>query len=122
MGISILTLAGVSVLDFGLALGFEHSMVFKQLLSEWLRFPWSLLVGVGVGIGIGALAVILVETLLPRLTLHASTLWALVLCLLLGLWIKLLLYLPGLFVVSFSQSLLVGLVLGVFWKGRRYWR
>jgi hypothetical protein len=122
MGISILTLAGVAVLDFGLALGFEHSIVFKQFLSECLRFPWSLLVMSGVGIGIGALAVILVETLCPRLAIHSSTLWALVLCLLLGLWIKLLLYLPGLFVVSFSQSLLVGLVLGVFGKGRRYWR
>ena len=122
IGMTLLTFAIVSVIDFGLSWGFESSSLLQGILTGVFTFPGSLLAMVGVGMGIGALAVLLLETLRPRLPVQVSTLWAFILCLLVGLWVKTLLHLPGLLVIGFSQSLLVGLVLGVFWKGRRHWR
>ncbi|NJL20421.1 MAG: hypothetical protein HC895_05705 [Leptolyngbyaceae cyanobacterium SM1_3_5] len=50
--------------------------------------------------------------------LNVGVLWALVLCVMLSLLLKSLL-LPTLLS---GQLALVGIALGVFWKGRRYWR
>ena len=122
MGMALLTLVAVSILDYWFARGYESLPLFQQTMAAVLTFPWGLVTMAMVGLGIGGLAVFLLETFCTQLVIHASTLWALILCLLLGLWLKSFLYLPGLFVVGLSQSVLVGLVLGVFWKGRRYWR
>lgn len=76
---------------------------------------------IATAVGIGTLAVYLCERWLPQVLLNTSSLWALVLCLLLGLVLKSLLPLPSL-LLDLSQFTLIGVILGVFWKGRPYWR
>lgn len=71
-------------------------------------------------VGVGALGIVLCERWRPRLLPNTAILWTLVLCLLLAGWLKSVL-LPGLLVVRAAPSL-VGLVIGVFWKGAPYWR
>ncbi|MGD1908500.1 MAG: hypothetical protein ACFB0C_21300 [Leptolyngbyaceae cyanobacterium] len=71
--------------------------------------------------GIGALAVILMEKVFRSVFLNRGTLWALVVCLALVLWIKGFFPIPTAF-VSLSQLQFVGMMLGLFSKGRSYWR
>ena len=68
----------------------------------------------------GALGVTLCERWPGKIYLNTARLWALILCLLGGLAFKLLLPLP-LELVQLSQEGLIGVVVGVFWKGRPYW-
>jgi hypothetical protein len=71
--------------------------------------------------GIGALAVILMEKVFSGVFLNRGTLWALVACLALLLWVKDFLPIPTVF-VSLSQFQFIGMVLGLFAKGRSHWR
>uniref|UniRef100_A0ACD5GN00 Uncharacterized protein n=1 Tax=Desertifilum tharense IPPAS B-1220 TaxID=1781255 RepID=A0ACD5GN00_9CYAN len=73
-----------------------------------------------VSIGIGALAVYLLERWQGVAILSASTLWALVPCVMLVLFLKSLL-IPSAFFLEVSRMTLVGVVVGIFWKGRPYW-
>ncbi|HEY9738342.1 MAG TPA: hypothetical protein V6D06_18745 [Trichocoleus sp.] len=72
--------------------------------------------------GVGALSVILMERFFQVVYLDTAVLWALVPC------IGLMLFLKGLIpnlpevLVGLSYSQIVGVVLGVFLKGKRYWR
>jgi hypothetical protein len=69
----------------------------------------------------GALAVYLLEWWQKQWLLNNSTLWALVLCLFIGLLLKSFLPLPAIFLTA-SKASLISLAVGVFWKGRPYWR
>ena len=71
-------------------------------------------------VGIGALAVYLLEKFY-RLSINTAVLWALVLCLAVCLIIKSLLPIPDV-LVKFNEIQLMGIAIGVFWKGRPYWR
>ena len=73
-----------------------------------------------VAVGVGALAVYLLERL-DRLSINTASLWTLVLCLALLLFLKSLL-LPTVLVDVNNEIQLVGIVIGVFWKSRPYWR
>lgn len=83
--------------------------------------PLGVLTQVAIAIGMGALAVYWLEVWQQRYILNSSTLWLLVGCLLLGLLIKSLLRLPD-FLVDLSRLAFMGILIGVFWKGRPYWR
>ncbi|MGK7929714.1 MAG: peptide chain release factor 1 [Spirulina sp.] len=72
------------------------------------------------GVGFGALGVTLCERWPNGIYLNTPRLWALVLCLLGGLLIKTLLPIP-LQLVQLSQGGFIGVVVGVFGKGRPYW-
>lgn len=78
------------------------------------------------GIGIGALAVYLLETIDKQVFITASVLWSLILCLLVGLVVRSYLPIPDvpipLILIGTSSLHLISIVLGVFWKGKRYWR
>jgi uncharacterized membrane protein len=71
-------------------------------------------------VGIGALAVYLLEKFY-RLSVNTAVLWALVLCLAVCLVVKSLLPIPDV-LVKFNEIQLMGIAIGVFWKGRPYWR
>ncbi|HEY9876970.1 MAG TPA: hypothetical protein V6D29_00880 [Leptolyngbyaceae cyanobacterium] len=74
------------------------------------------------GIGMGALAVLLMERFFRQVFLDTAVLWALTPCLALVLILKgLIPQVPDL-VVALSYPTFVGIVLGVFVKGKRYWR
>ncbi len=93
-----------------------------NLLAATLYSPLLSLLTVGaIGVGIGALGVFLLETLEKRVFINAGVLWSLILCLIIGLVIRNYIPIPAL-LTGVNQMQLVGIILGVFWKGKRYWR
>jgi hypothetical protein len=69
---------------------------------------------------IGALAVLIYDRWKVMIQLNANTLWALVGCLILTLFIRSALPLK-IIVCELSQLSAIAILLGVFWKGRPYW-
>ncbi|MBE7380436.1 MAG: peptide chain release factor 1 [Leptolyngbya sp. SIO1E4] len=71
--------------------------------------------------GVGALAVTLMERIFPNIILDAATLWALVGCLGIVLFLKTLTPIP-IILVGFSRLQFIGMIFGLFAQGRHYWR
>ncbi|WP_009633286.1 hypothetical protein [Synechocystis sp. PCC 7509] len=93
-----------------------------RILAATLYSPLLSLFTVGaIGVGVGALGVFLLERLEKRVFINAGILWALILCLIVGLIIRSYIPIPALF-TDVNQLQLVGMILGVFWQGKRYWR
>ena len=107
-----------SALDTLLAIALVVESPLQRILAVLLNSVLGLLLVVAIAIGTGAIAVYSMEWLHRHILLNAGVLWALVLCVMLSLWLKALL-LPTLLS---GESALIGVVLGVFWAGRRYWR
>ena len=118
--VSGLTFVIVTVLEFLLSLGFTHSSAIRSTLSILYAPPLGIVIFMAAAVGVGALAVYILERFYPQLFINKASLWALVPCLLLFLLVKSLLPLPGL--VNFTYLQLIGIVVGVFWKGLPYWR
>ncbi len=93
-------------------------------ISNALRLLYSsslgILIPVAIAVGMGALSIYFLEYWQQQFLLNQTNLWLLVFCLLLGVFLKSLL-LPPLF-ISLSEATLIGIAVGVFWKGRPYWR
>jgi hypothetical protein len=117
---SILTIFIVFILELLLVWGYTQSSIIRNTVAMLYSPPLGILMPIAIAVGIGALAVYLCERSQPQV-LNTSSLWALVLCLLLALGLKLLLPLPSLLIDS-SEFTLIGIIVGVFWKGRPYWR
>ncbi len=93
-----------------------------RILAATLYSPIFSLFTIGaIGIGIGALAVFLLETIKKQVFINAGVLWSLILCLIIGLIIRSYIPIPAVF-TDVNQMQLIGIILGVFWKGKRYWR
>jgi hypothetical protein len=92
------------------------------VLTKVLSSPLSLLIEWAISVGIGALSVAILERWFQRVSITNASLWALVPCL--ALWLLLLSFLPipTALLPEISIFQLVGTTLGVFWKGRSYWR
>jgi hypothetical protein len=119
--VTALVVVSVMILEFLLGLGLRVEGVAAGL-GLLFTPPWAVITVFAMGLGVGALATWILERLDPPGYISAPTLWALILCLILGLLIKSLLPLPLLNLVRADYLQLVGVVVGVFWKGRRYWR
>lgn len=119
--VSVLTIALAAVLDFLLIQGLTQSAIVRSALVFLLSPPWSLLAIAATGVGIGALAVLLFERLPKQVLIDTSTLWALILCLILGLGLKSLFPLARI-LTGLNYTQVIGILVGVFWKGRHYWR
>lgn len=104
-----------------LAWGFTQSRTVRDTLTLLYGSPLRILLPFVAAVGMAALAVYFFEYWQQQFLLNRSSLWALVACLLLGLLLKSLLPIPSL-LVSLSQTSLIGIVMGIFWKGRPYWR
>lgn len=98
-------------------LGLFSMGVFQLPLTSVIL---SLLVFV-VAAGVGALGVWLMERFFTQIYINTGVLWALVPCLGLTLFLFTQLRLPQL-LVGISYPQLIGIVLGVFLRGKRYWR
>ncbi|ASC69261.1 hypothetical protein XM38_001880 [Halomicronema hongdechloris C2206] len=122
---ALLTVIIATGLDLLLLQGLLGLSRTGLLAGSGRLFPLAGLLGliltVLVGAGIGALAVILLDRFFTQILPDAATLWALVACLVLMLWLKSIIPLST-FLVRFSYPLFVGLLLGVFVKGKRHWR
>lgn len=116
--IATLTVLASEVL---LILSYTYFLVIIKPLNMLLLSPiFGLLIPIVVGVGMGALAVYLLEWWQKKWLLNNSSLWALVLCLFIGLLLKSLFPLPSILVAA-SKASLISLAIGVFWKGRPYW-
>jgi hypothetical protein len=81
-----------------------------------------LLLGCG-GLAIGGLGVLCLERFGNVRFISVNLLWALILCLMITFWLLSKLDVPGIGIAQqFSETHLIGIVIGVFWKGQRYWR
>lgn len=111
----------IAALEILLFWGAVRSPVVTNVLKMLFSPPLGILTQVAIAIGMGALAVYCLEVWQQRFILNSSTLWLLVGCLMFGLFIKSLFPLPA-FLVDLSRLALMGILIGVFWKGRPYWR
>lgn len=119
--VSALTTLIVVVLDLILTVGYAQFFVIRSTLNILFSPSLGILVSFAGAVGIGALAVYLLERLYQQVIINTSSLWALVLCLALILILKSLLPLPSV-LGSLNETQLIGIIIGVFWKGHPYWR
>ncbi len=108
-----------------LAQGTQSNVTRTLVFARYLPFL-IFLIGSASGLGVGALAVFLLETLDKQVFINAGVLWALILCLIIGLMIRVYIPIPNvnipIILVGANIIQLTGIVVGVFWKGKRYWR
>jgi hypothetical protein len=119
--VSLLVAVIVIVLDFLLTLGYIQSDVFQRLLMLVYAPPLGIVISLAIAVGLGALGVYLLERFYRLVSINTGSLWALVLCLAAVLFIKTLLPVPAV-IFNLNQASLIGIIIGVFWKGRPYWR
>lgn len=118
---ALATLILVTCIDYGLTLILP--LASQEQLIQMTASPLRLLYFTAIDTGIGVISVWVLERLKGRqFLINLSILWALILCLLLALQLKSFLPIPGIFLGRYYQFSLVGILLGVFGKGRRYYR
>jgi len=108
-------------LELFLVWGWIQSEVFGKIFTLLFGSPLGILIPFAIAVGMGALAVYFLEYWQQQFLLNRTTLWVLVLCVLLGLVLKSFLPIPPL-LASLSEEAVIGVTVGVFWKGRPYWR
>lgn len=118
---AILTVFWIFVIEFLLWLGLMYVPLVRDVIGILYAPPLNVLMELAVAIGVGALAVYLLEIVHSQVLINAGTLWALLLCLMLVMIIKALLPIPALLVRP-GTTLLVGMMVGIFLKGKPYWR
>jgi hypothetical protein len=124
MQVAIVTVAVVVVLEQLLILGLTvMPATAADLIATTLTGGdrISFLLNLAIDGAIGALAVLLYERWQVMIRLNGNILWALVGCLILALFIRSALPLQ-IVVCELSQLSAIALLLGVFWKGRPYWK
>lgn len=119
--VSALTTVIVTILESLLNLGLRSSSIIRAALSILYAPPLGVLMTFIVAASVGVLAVYLLERFAPQVRINANVLWALVPCVALVITLKLLLPLPTV-LVHLQDTQLIGLSLGIFWQGQRYWR
>lgn len=101
----------------------EYLLIVLGVVNLYRLMPLlSMLLPFAAAVGVGALAVMLMERLFRNVLLDTATLWALVPCLALAILIKEAIPQAPTFLIYLSYTQLVGLLLGISIKGRRYWR
>ncbi|OLP17131.1 hypothetical protein BST81_17420 [Leptolyngbya sp. 'hensonii'] len=122
--IATLTIAISMLLEFLIILGSKEIPAVGQTLTMLRLPPFKLLLPVVGGLGIGALAVSILEQFFAEIVVNTALLWALVFSLFALLMAKY--YLGFVFpipvlLIDLDQTVVLGMLMGVFWKGRPYW-
>lgn len=92
----------------------------EQALGILLSPPLNTLMFLAIAAGLGAIAVLCLERLRRDVPIGLGVLWTLILCLNLVLGLKAVSNFP--MILPSGQATLMGTILGVFWKGKAYWR
>lgn len=116
---SVVTTIFAIAVDLLLFLSFLVPVV-QTVALQLLNSPLEILIRLGAAVGVGALGVVVLKRWFRQIVVTNSILWALVPCLLLCLFLKSVLGLPAPLLPALDYTVLVGVVLGVFWRGRRY--
>ncbi|MEQ8536564.1 MAG: peptide chain release factor 1 [Coleofasciculus sp. D1-CHI-01] len=119
--VSGITTAIAIVLEIIIGLGVTQSAAIREMLQFLYTPPLGMIITLMAAAGFGVLAVYILERFYPQVLINSNSLWALVPCLALTLGLKSLLPVPA-FLVSLSYANVVAVIVGVFWKGRPYWR
>jgi hypothetical protein len=114
--VACLTVLIASTIDFILIQLFINSRIWYVFFETT-----GLIISLAAGFGLGSLGVYICKKWKPEVVLNASSLWALVLCLIIGLLLRSLIPIIAL-LISFSQFFIMALIVGVFWTGRFHWR
>lgn len=109
------------VVETMLRVGIEYSTVVQRAFVILLSPPLGLFTVFALSFGIGVLAVYWLEKVYPQVIINTGVLWALVLCVIVAFFLKSLLPLP-VNLITPGQFVMVGILVGIFWKGRPYWR
>ncbi len=83
---------------------------------------FSMVLPIAAAFGVGALAFFLTRQFFNQIPLRTDTLWSLIACVLLVLFVKSWLPVPSLFLRGFDVITMVMVTTGCFTAGRRYWR
>jgi hypothetical protein len=117
--VAILTQIVILVLEFSLPLVVEQSEIGVRLWTLLFTGPLGIFTRFCVAMLVGILAVVILERM-GRIVINASSLWALIFCLFVMLLVRPLIPVPAL-LFDLGELQLLGMILGVFWKARRYW-
>ena len=99
--------------------GYSSSPIIRQIIDRIYTYPLGTIVYVAAGVGVGALAVYVGERRRVVGLVNNPSLWALVLCVMLGLFAKSLLPIPS-FLVNFRDiGTLIGVIFGVFGRAQQ---
>ncbi|MBW4656249.1 MAG: hypothetical protein KME20_24885 [Kaiparowitsia implicata GSE-PSE-MK54-09C] len=116
-GVTVLIVGGMEVL-LAVAMSQNQSLLRSFLLLA--TPPLGIVLAVAVGIGIGAIALVMLERFRNDIFISLGVMWALIGTLAVMLWVRQLFPLPTL--MNVEGTTLVGLMIGVFYTGKRYWR
>ncbi|EDX86541.1 hypothetical protein S7335_4246 [Synechococcus sp. PCC 7335] len=118
------TVAIATAIDYLLLMGLValNSSAAATRIPNGLLFLMASLLPLAVYFGLGALGVFVTSRLFHQVILTANTMWALVACIVVALFIRSLLPIPGLFIGGISYLVVMGMAIGTFVYGRRYWR
>ncbi|NDJ18630.1 peptide chain release factor 1 [Myxacorys almedinensis] len=116
---ALLTTLIAIAIDFLIALSFLAPPL-RVVAVQILNSPLEIFVRLASAVGLGALAVVVITRWFRQLVITNALLWALVPCLVLCLFLKSLLGLPAPLLPAPNYPVLIGIILGIFWKGRRY--
>ena len=119
--VSAITTLIVAAIEFLLVVGITQSAVIRSVIFTLYEPPLGVLVTFMMAGCVGALAVYLLERFYPQLRISAGILWALVLCLTVVLALKTFLPLEPI-LISLNEVKFIAIILGIFWKGKPYWR
>jgi len=119
---SALTVTLAALAEILLVLCNNSSKICHDSILFMFQPPLGQVFVIAAAVGVGALGVYLCENWerVAGVSLNTASLWALVLCLMLAIGIKS--FLLNSLILGFSQVSLIGIMVGVFWKGRPYWR
>lgn len=120
----------VSLFTIGIAIAldwlfFQIAIVpaIRPTIAQLLNSPFAFVIVLGAAVGVGALGVAVMERWFRRIVISNASLWALVPCLALWLWLRsFLVVFPQLLLPPLTFESFICVVLGVFWKGKPYWR
>lgn len=116
-----LTYLIVAIAEVLMIWGITQSLALRKMIKILYAPPLDLLILFGVGVGVGALVIYLIEIRPAKVFLNTTCLWVLFLCLLVTLFLYKSIFTPVL-LLSTSQITIMGILIGLFWKGRNYWR
>ncbi|MFB2916957.1 MULTISPECIES: peptide chain release factor 1 [Aerosakkonema] len=120
--VSVLTTLIVVIVELLVGLGLKYSSIVETTLNFIYSGSTGVFMNFLVAACVGVLAVYLLERFYPQVRINAGVLWALIPCVALVIAFKLLFPLPAI-LMNFKQNpnQLMGLPIGIFWQGQRYW-
>lgn len=119
--VALITVTIASAIDYLLIFLISSIPSLQQGVSLLFSPPLGILLPLAAAAGVGVLGVYLCDRFRSQIFLNAGSLWAFVFCLVVSLALTGLIPLPS-FLVRLSYPAFLGMMVGVFWKGRHYWR